>query len=89
MMQLTLTLPDELAANFQSEDGLRRTLYENFIIQQRQARVIRVSKAAELLDLSYGAFFALLGQKGLSFANVSIEEANASYRRFEALMQGR
>jgi len=88
-MQLTLTLPDELAANFQSEDELRRALYEDFIIQQRQAGVISLSKAAELLDLSYEAFFALLGQKGLSFVNASTEEADASYRRFEALMQRR
>ncbi len=46
-MQLTLTLPDELAANFQSEDGLRRTLYEDFIIEQRQVGAISLSKAAE------------------------------------------
>lgn len=88
-MQLTLTLPDELAANFQSEDELRRTLYEDFIIEQRQVGAISLSKAAELLDLSYQEFFALLGQKGLSFANVSAEEADASYRAFEALMQHR
>ncbi|MCF8002953.1 MAG: UPF0175 family protein [Chromatiaceae bacterium] len=60
---LTLTLPDELAANFKSEDELRRTLYEDFIIEQRQVGAISLSKAAELLDLSYQGFLALLGQK--------------------------
>ena len=86
-MQLILTLPDELAANFQSEDELRRTLYEDFIIEQRQVGAISLSKAAELLDLSYQAFFVLLGRKGLSFVNASAEEADESYRAFETLMQ--
>ena len=88
-MQLTLTLPDELAANFQSEDDLRRTVYEDFIIEQRQAGAISLSKAAELLDLTYEAFFALLGRKGLSFVNVAAVEAEASYRAFEDLMAQR
>lgn len=85
-MQLTLTLPDELAANFQSEDDLKQTLYEDFIIAQRQAGVISLSKAAELLGVTYEEFFALLGRKGLSFVNVSAEEAEASYRAFANLM---
>lgn len=50
---------------------------------------VSLSKAAERLDLSYQEFFALLGQKGLSFVNVSAEEADASYCAFEALMQHR
>ena len=88
-MQLTLTLPDELAANFQSEDDLRRTLYEDFIIEQRQAGAISLSKAAELLDVSYEEFFALLGRKGLSFLNATTEETEASYRAFADLMRQR
>ena len=48
---------------------------------------ISLSKAAELLDLSYQAFFVLLGRKGLSFVNASAEEADESYRAFETLMQ--
>jgi predicted HTH domain antitoxin len=73
-MQLTLSIPDELAADFHSEDDLKRALYEDFIIAQRQAGVISLGRAAELLDLSYQEFFALLGQKGLSFINASTEE---------------
>jgi predicted HTH domain antitoxin len=85
-MQLTLTLPDELVANFKSEDDLRRTLYEDFIIEQRQVGAISLSKAAELLGVTYEEFFALLGRKGLSFVNVSAEEAEASYRALADLM---
>lgn len=88
-MQLTLTVPGELVANSQSEDELRRTLYEDFIIEQRQVSAISLSKAAELLNLSYQEFFTRLGQKGLSFVNVPAEELDASYRAFEALMQRR
>lgn len=86
-MQLTLTLPEELAQNFASEEELRRTVYEDFIIEQRQSGAISLSKAAELLGMNYGEFFALLGRKGLSFINASPEELEESYQRFEALME--
>ncbi|NEX15477.1 MAG: hypothetical protein C1943_02280 [Halochromatium sp.] len=88
-MQLTLTIPDDLAGDFQNEDELRRTLYEDFVIAQRQAGAISLSRAAELLNLSYEEFFALLGQKGLSFINASTKEIDASYRAFKDLMQQR
>lgn len=86
-MQLTLTLPDELVAHFQSEEELRRTVYEDFIIEQRQSGAISLSKAAELLGISYEEFFALLGKKGLSFVNASTEQLAESYRQFEDLMK--
>ncbi len=85
-MQLTLTLPDELVAHFHSEEELRRTLYEDFIIEQRQSGAISLSLAAELLGISYEAFFLLLGKKGLSFINASSEQLTESYQHFESLM---
>jgi predicted HTH domain antitoxin len=64
-MQLSLSLPDELVQHFSSEEELRRTVYEDFVIEQRQSGMISLSKAAELLELSYAEFFALQSQKGL------------------------
>lgn len=86
-MQLTLTLPEELARNFRSVEELRRTVYEDFVIEQRQSGAISLSKAAELLDITYGEFFALLGRKGLSFINAASDELQDSYQRFENLME--
>ncbi len=86
-MQLTLTLPEELTQHFTNEEQLRRTVYEDFIIEQRQSGVISLSKAAELLDISYNEFFALLSQKGLSFINATPEELENSYQQFSNLMQ--
>ncbi len=87
-MQLSLTLPDELVAHFHTEEELRRTIYEDFVIEQRQSGVISLSKAAELLGISYDEFFALLGKKGLSFINASADELTGSYQAFEKLMDG-
>ncbi len=86
-MQLTMTIPDDLASHFENEEELKRTLYEDFIIQQRQSGTISLGKAAELLDLSYQDFFALLGKKGLSFINATHDELDNSYQDFCALMQ--
>ena len=86
-MQLTLTLPDELVAHFPNEEALCRTVYEDFIIEQRQSGRISLSRAAELLGISYEAFFFLLGEKGISFTNASTEELTESYSHFEALMK--
>lgn len=88
-MQLTLTLPEELVRNFPSEQALHRTVYEDFVIEQRQSGAISLSKAAKLLGISYNEFFILLGRKGLSFINADAGELTDSYRQFEALMERR
>lgn len=88
-MQITLSIPDELLGNFHNLEELRRTLYEDFIIEQRQRGVLSLSKAAELLNLSYVQFFALLGEKGLSFVNATPMELETSYHAFSAIMDKR
>lgn len=87
MTQVTLEIPDELATNFSSIEELRRTLYEDFIIEQRQQGRLSLGEAAELLDLTYSEFFMLLGQKGLSFMNADRADRQTSYARFHAMMQ--
>ena len=86
MTLVTLEIPDELAANFASIQELRRALYEDFIIEQRQQGRLSLGEAAELLDLTYSEFFILLGTKGLSFMNADPAERQASYARFHAMM---
>lgn len=86
MTLVTLEIPDELAAHFESVQALRRTLYEDFIIEQRQRGRLSLGEAAELLDLTYSEFFMLLGQKGLSFINTEPSELHASYERFRHTM---
>ncbi len=88
-MQLTLTIPDEIALHFHSEEQLRRTLFEDFIIEQRQNGNISLSRAANLLNISYEEFFQLLGEKGLSFINESRDVQAESYNEFQAFMKSR
>ncbi|MCB0105422.1 MAG: hypothetical protein KDE53_05925 [Caldilineaceae bacterium] len=48
MTLVTLEIPDELAANFANIQELRRALYEDFIIEQRQQGRLSLGEAAEL-----------------------------------------
>lgn len=82
MTLVTLEIPDELAAHFTSVHELRRTLYEDFIIEQRQQGRLSLGEAAALLELIYSEFFMLLGKKGLSFINAESAELQSSYERF-------
>jgi predicted HTH domain antitoxin len=87
MPAITVDIPEELAANFDTPEAIRRALLEDFIIEQRQRGVISLGKGAELLGLTYSEFFELLGSKGLSPVNASPEDLDESYRRFVALVE--
>jgi predicted HTH domain antitoxin len=82
MTSITVDIPDELAAHFETHDAIRRALFEDFIIEQRQRGVISMGRAAELLDLTYAEFLTLIGRKGLGPINATPEELEASWRRF-------
>ncbi len=86
MPTITIDIPDDIAENFDTIDDLRQTLYEDFIIEQRQNGKISLSKAAELLGISYAEFFDLLGGKGLSFINATKQELDESYHNFRHVM---
>ena len=87
MATVTIEIPDELAEQFTSVDEIRRTVYEDFIIEQRQKENLSLGQAAELLGITYTEFFDLLGKKGLSFINATPDELNESYRQFEQVME--
>ena len=86
MTKVTIKIPDELAEQFNSVNEIRRTIYECFIIEQRQQGNLSLGQAAKLLGITYTQFFDLLGKKGLSFINSTPEELMESCRRFERIM---
>ena len=87
MITVTIEIPDELAEQFSNVDEIRRTVYEDFIIEQRQRGNISLGKAAELLGITYTEFFDLLGKKELSFINATPNELDESYRQFEQVIE--
>lgn len=89
MPAITVEIPDDLAVNFDTPEAIRRALFEDFVIEQRQRGVISLGKAAELLGLTYAAFLDLIGQKGLSPINASPDDLAENYRRFAELMDKR
>ena len=87
MATITIDVPDEMLESFDSLEQVQKTLYEDFIIEQRQQGNISLGRAAELLGISYTDFFDLLGKKGLSFINATSQEFNKSYQNFEKIME--
>ena len=87
MAILTLEIPDEPANQFESEEEMRRTVYEDFVIERRQNGALSLGEAAKLLNITYTDFFHLLGQKGLSFINATADELEESYQRFTHIME--
>jgi predicted HTH domain antitoxin len=86
MLTITVDIPDDLAANFDTPEAIRRALFEDFVIEQRQRGAISLGKAAELLGISYPEVFELLSSKGLSPINASPQDLDESYRRLVELM---
>lgn len=86
MATITIDIPDELMAQFKSMDEIRRTVFEDFIIEQRQSGKISMGQAAELLGISYTDFFELVGKKGLSFINANQQEIDQSYHQYETVL---
>jgi predicted HTH domain antitoxin len=82
MASVNVEIPDDLLANFDSRESISRFLFEDLVIEQRQRGFISLGRAAELLDLYYRQFFALLGSKGLVPIYASPEEIDESWRRF-------
>jgi predicted HTH domain antitoxin len=87
MTTITFDIPDEISTQFNNLEELRRTLYEDLIIMQRQCGHLSLGKAAELLGLTYSELFQRLGQKGFSFINATPEELEQSYQRLATLME--
>ena len=87
MATITINVPDEMLESFDSLEQVRETMYEDFIIEQRQRGNVSLGRAAELLGISYTEFFDLLGKKGLSFINATPRELNESYQNFEKMME--
>jgi predicted HTH domain antitoxin len=87
MRTITVDLPEEVLDNFTNVDELRKAIYEDFIVAQRQQGHISLGRAAELLGLNYIEFFDLLGRKGLSFTNATKTELEESQQEFDRLLE--
>ncbi len=87
MATITIEIPDEIVSQFESIEAISRTVYEDFIIEQRQSGNLSLGEAAQLLGITYAKFFELLKKKGLSFINATADELHESYPTFQHLMK--
>lgn len=87
MAKITVEIPDEIVSQFESIEAIRRTIYEDFIIEQRQNGNLSLGEAAQLLGITYTEIFELLGKKGLSFINSTPDELRESNSSFQNLME--
>lgn len=89
MTTISIQIPDDILDNFKNVEEIERTVYEDFVIEQRQNGNISLGRAAELLGIKYSDFFDLLGKKGLSYINASSDELEESHRQFQAILKNK
>jgi len=87
MATITLEIPDEISCQFITEEDMRRTVFEDFVIGRRQSGNLSLGEAAKLLNITYIDFFRLIGQKGISFINATKDELENSYQLFNKMME--
>jgi predicted HTH domain antitoxin len=87
MASVNIDIPDDLIEGFKNLEQVRRTVLEDFIIEQRQSGKLSLGRAAELLELTYGEFFDLLGRKGLSFVNATTLQREEGQRHLEEALE--
>jgi predicted HTH domain antitoxin len=93
MPAVTVQIPDELAACFDTPEALERALFEDFVIEQRLEEIrqghISLGKAAELLGLNQSTLLGILAARGLGPINADADDLARSWERFSTLMTGR
>ena len=73
MTTITLEIPEEILNNFNGINEIRRSLYEDFIIAQRQRGNISLGRAAELL---WGSFKFCLIFTFLLITNIGLKQSS-------------
>lgn len=89
MPAVTVQIPDELAARFDTPEALERALFEDFVVEQRQQGHISLGKAAELLGVNQSGLLRMLAARGLGPINADADDQARSWERFSTLMDGR
>ncbi len=87
MTTISIQIPDDILENFNNVEEIEKTVYEDFVIEQRQNGNISLGRAAELLGIKYTDFFDLLGEKGLSYINASSVELDESHQNFKKALR--
>jgi predicted HTH domain antitoxin len=89
MTTISIQIPDDILDNFENIEAIEKAVYEDFVIEQRQNGNISLGRAAKLLGIKYSDFFDLLGKKGLSYINASVDELDESHRNFKEVLRNK
>ena len=76
-MTVTIDIPDRAAGSLRDLDVLRKEIYEDFVLSQRQKGELSLGEAAELLGVSYAEVVDMLGARALPLCNIAGDEATA------------
>jgi predicted HTH domain antitoxin len=87
MATITIEIPEEISCQFTTEEDMKRTVFEDFVIGLRQSGNLSLGEAARLLNITYIDFFRLIGQKGTSFINATKDELENSYHLFTKMIE--
>ncbi|MEM7537857.1 MAG: UPF0175 family protein [Chloroflexota bacterium] len=86
---ITITVPDDIAEQYETAEELKDSIYESMIIREFQKGLLSISQGARILGLTYGGFMEWLGKRKISFITATKKELEDSYQAFERMMQRR
>lgn len=74
MAIVEIEIPEIILENHQDLDEIKKDLFENLVIDEYRRGNLTIRESAKLLGLTYVGFMDFLGERGISFCNLSKEE---------------
>ncbi len=76
-MTITIDIPDRAAGSLIDVEALRREVFVDFVLSQRQKGEISLGEAAEILGVNCREVMEMLGRRGLPVSNIPPGETSA------------
>jgi predicted HTH domain antitoxin len=78
---IQIEIPDSISKHYKNRDEITKSAFEDIVIREFQKGNISIREGAKILDLTYEGFMEFLGEKRISFINVTPEEQKKDYDR--------
>ncbi len=86
---IKIDIPDIILQQYKNRSEIKRAVIQSLVIDEFRKGNLTIGQAAELLGLTYVEFMMFLGERGISFCNLSKEELEEDRATLERLLADR
>lgn len=86
MAIVEIEIPEIILENHQNLEEIKKELFENLVIDEYRKGNLTIRESAKLLGLTYVGFMTFLGERGISFSNLSKEELEEDMKTLNELL---